>query len=75
MALPFRSASASALCTAAAIVINETEQAVALMLQQHNGMRTYLVGETVGDWQLAPTARVVEFALPSTSSAPRPGLT
>jgi hypothetical protein len=33
--------------TAATVVLNERAQAVALMLQQHNGLRTHVFGETV----------------------------
>ncbi|QDL53615.1 hypothetical protein [Rhodoferax aquaticus] len=33
--------------TAATVVLNESERPVALMLQQHNGVRTYVLGEGV----------------------------
>ncbi len=42
--------------TAATVVLDEADQPVALMLQQHNGMRTHVIGETVGDWRLEPAA-------------------
>jgi hypothetical protein len=63
--------------TAATIVINETGQPVALMLQQHNGMHTYVVGETVGDRQLAPSVDghlAIDVAIRSNELYPhRPG--
>jgi hypothetical protein len=42
--------------TAATVVLDEAERPIALMLQQHNGMRTHVIGERVGNWQLAPAA-------------------